>query len=70
MLNIFVSAVEEESDFVNVARLEDVEVDQSRERGGGKEERAIDGNYNSYWDLNGIFHLSPCTPVRVHILVM
>ena len=44
---------EPESEYVNVARLETVELAQSGVRSGAVADRAVDGNTNTRWDLAG-----------------
>lgn len=47
-----------ESDFVNAAKLGNVTVAQSGVKSGGAAERAIDGNYNTRWELAGCSYSS------------
>ena len=47
------SLAEPESEYVNVARMENVTVAQSGHRHGAKGERAVDGNWNTIWNLAG-----------------
>ena len=44
---------EKESEFINVAQSENVTVAQSGSRSGAGADRAIDGNFNTRWDVAG-----------------